>query len=151
MPTAHSTLSSGNNRVTQRSSPQPGRWWSSPTNSKEEMPASLHFKELLRSLNEHQVRYLIVGAYAVMKYTEPRYTKDLDIWIEPTKENAQGVFAALSDFGAPLQEVTPEDFTRTELIFQMGLAPHRIDILMAVKGLEFARAWEHRVEASLED
>jgi hypothetical protein len=86
-----------------------------------------------------------------MKYTEPRYTKDLDIWIEPTKENAQGVFAALSDFGAPLQEVTPEDFTRTELIFQIGLAPHRIDILMAVKGLEFARAWEHRVEASLED
>ena len=115
------------------------------------MPASSHFKELLQSFNEHQVRYLIVGAYAVMKYTEPRYTKDLDIWVEPTKDNAQKVFTALSEFGAPLNEVTPEDFTKTDLIFQIGLAPHRIDVLMAVKGLEFAKAWERRVEASFED
>ena len=115
------------------------------------MPASSHFKELLQSFNEHQVRYLIVGAYAVMKYTEPRYTKDLDIWVEPTKDNAQKVFTALSEFGAPLNAVTPEDFTKTDLIFQIGLAPHRIDVLMAVKGLEFAKAWERRVEASFED
>src|SRR5205807_8360018 len=105
----------------------------------------------LQSFNEHQVRYLIVGAYAVMKYTEPRYTKDLDIWVEPTKDNAQKVFTALSEFGAPLNAVTPEDFTKTDLIFQIGLAPHRIDVLMAVKGLEFAKAWERRVEASFED
>lgn len=115
------------------------------------MPASLHFKELLRSFNEHQVRYLIVGAYAVMKYTEPRYTKDLDIWIDPTRENALRVFAALKEFGAPLSDVTPEDFTKTDLIFQLGLAPNRIDILMAVKGLEFAKAWERQVQASFED
>ena len=115
------------------------------------MPASLHFKELLRSLNEHQVKYLIVGAYAVMKYTEPRYTKDLDIWIEPTRENARRVFAALKEFGAPLSDVTPEDFTKTDLIFQLGLAPHRVDILMAVEGLDFAKAWERQVQASFED
>jgi hypothetical protein len=114
------------------------------------MPASLHFTELLRRFNEHQVKYLVVGAYAVMKYTEPRYTKDLDIWVEPTSENAQRAFAALKEFGAPLTDVTPEDFTRTDLIFQLGLAPHRIDILMAVKGLEFAKAWERRVQASFE-
>ncbi len=114
------------------------------------MPASLHFTELLRRFNEHQVKYLVVGAYAVMKYTEPRYTKDLDIWVEPTSENAQCAFAALKEFGAPLTDVTPEDFTRTDLIFQLGLAPHRIDILMAVKGLEFAKAWERRVQASFE-
>jgi hypothetical protein len=62
------------------------------------MPASLHFKQRLRKLNEHQVRYLIVGAYAVMKYTEPRYTKDLDVWVDPTPENATRVFKALADF-----------------------------------------------------
>ncbi len=109
------------------------------------MPASLHFKELLRSFNEHQVKYLVVGAYAVMKYTEPRYTKDLDIWVEPTRENARRVFAALKEFGAPLSDVTPEDFTKTDVIFQLCLAPQRIDVLMAVKGLEFAKAWERRV------
>jgi hypothetical protein len=115
------------------------------------MAASLHFKELLRSFNEHQVKYLVVGAYAVMKYTEPRYTKDLDIWVEPTAGNAQRVFAALAEFGAPMSEVTPEDFTRADLIFQLGLAPHRIDVLMAVKGLEFEKAWGRRVEASFEE
>ena len=65
------------------------------------MPVSSHFKELLKSFNEHQVKYLIVGAYAVMKYTEPRYTKDLDIWVEPTDENASHVYKALAEFGAP--------------------------------------------------
>jgi Nucleotidyl transferase of unknown function (DUF2204) len=120
-------------------------------NSKEEMPASSHFKELLRKLNGHQVRYLIVGAYAVMKYTEPRYTKDLDIWIEPTPENADRVFRSLAEFGAPMAEVTTEDFTNVDLVFQIGVAPHRIDILMAVKGLDFSTAWNRRVEAAFED
>ena len=60
------------------------------------------FKDLLKILNAHNVRYLVVGGYAVMKYTEPRYTKDLDIWIEASPENARAVFAALRDFGAPL-------------------------------------------------
>lgn len=115
------------------------------------MPASSHFKELLEKLNEHQVRYLVVGAYAVMKYTEPRYTKDLDIWVEPTEDNARRVFIALSEFGAPMSEVTPDDFTNTDLIFQVGLAPHRIDILMAVKGLAFQDAWQRRVEARFEE
>ena len=69
------------------------------------MPASSHFKELLRKFNEHQVRYLIVGAYAVMKYTEPRYTKDLGIWVDATPDNANRVFAALAEFGAPMSAV----------------------------------------------
>ena len=115
------------------------------------MPASSHFKELLQSFNEHQVKYLIVGAYAVMKYTEPRYTKDLDVWIEPTEENAARVYAALAQFGAPLSEITSQDFTNPDVIFQLGLAPHRIDILMAVKGLNFEDAWPKRVEAEFED
>lgn len=119
--------------------------------SKEEMPASLHFKELLRKLNEHQARYLIVGAYAVMKYTEPRYTKDLDIWVDATADNANRVFKALAEFGAPMNSVTVADFANPELVFQIGIEPHRIDIMMQVKGLEFAQAWANRVEARFED
>lgn len=115
------------------------------------MPASLHFKELLRKLNEHQVKYLIVGAYAVMNYTEPRYTKDLDVWVEPTRENAERVFQALADFGAPMSEVTVEDFANPDLIFQIGIAPHRIDVIMGVKGLNFVEAWPRRVETEFED
>ena len=61
------------------------------------------YKELLQLFNEGEVHYLIVGGYAIMKYTEPRYTKDLDIWIEPSAENARRVFAALQKFGAPVE------------------------------------------------
>jgi predicted nucleotidyltransferase len=120
-------------------------------NSKEEMSASSHFKEVLRKLNEHQVRYLIVGAYAVMKYTEPRYTKDLDIWVDPTPNNASRVFEALAEFGAPMNSVTVEDFANPELVFQIGIEPHRIDIMMGIKGLGFSDAWPRRVEAAFED
>src|SRR6266704_2948821 len=148
---ALSTFSSGNDWVMQQSLPLPGKWSSSPINSKEEMPASLHFKELLRKFNDHQVRYLIVGAYAVMKYTEPRYTKDLDVWVEPVRENAARVFKALSDFGAPLDDVSVEDFSNPELVFQVGIEPHRIDVMMNIKGLEFSIAWSHRLEAKMED
>jgi hypothetical protein len=115
------------------------------------MSASSHFKELLRKFNEHQVRYLIVGAYAVMKYTEPRYTKDLDVWVEATPDNAKRVFQALSAFGAPMNTVTIEDFANPELVFQIGIEPHRIDIMMQVKGLEFSKAWSRRREAEFED
>jgi hypothetical protein len=119
--------------------------------SREEMPASLHFKELLKKLNEHQVKYLVVGAYAVMKYTEPRYTKDFDIWVEPASANAQRVFQALAEFGAPMDEVKVEDFANRELVFQVGIEPLRIDIMMGIKGLEFSDAWTHRVETGFGD
>ncbi len=115
------------------------------------MPANSHFKELLRRFNEHQVRYLIVGAYAVMKYTEPRYTKDLDVWVDTTRENANRVFKALAEFGAPMDGVTVEDFANPDLVFQIGIEPERIDIMMHVKGLEFSKAWAQRVEAEFED
>jgi len=115
------------------------------------MSANSLFKELLRKFNEHQIKYLIVAAYAVMKYTEPRYTKDLDVWIEPSRVNAEKVFRALAEFGAPLDSVTTEDFSNPELIFQIGIAPHRIDILMSVKGLQFAEAWARRIETRFDD
>lgn len=115
------------------------------------MPASLHFKELLKKLNEHQVKYLVVGAYAVMKYTEPRYTKDFDIWVEADPANSQHVYEALAEFGAPMDEVQVEDFANKELVFQIGIEPLRIDIMMGIKGLEFSDAWPQRVETTMED
>jgi hypothetical protein len=103
------------------------------------------FKEILAIFNEHEVRYLIVGAYAVMKYSEPRFTKDLDIWVEASASNGRKVFAALRDFGAPLEQVTESDFA-SEGFFQMGRPPVRIDILMTIEGVEFADAWPNRRE-----
>jgi hypothetical protein len=103
------------------------------------------FRDLLRSLNVGGVRYLIVGGYAVMAHTEPRYTKDLDLWIEPEVQNARAMLAALAAFGAPVTGVTAEDFTEPEVFFQIGVDPVRIDILTSVTGLDFGAAWSRKV------
>ena len=109
------------------------------------------YKELLQRLNESEVRYLIVGGYAVMKYAEPRFTKDLDVWVENSAENSLRIFQALKDFGAPLESdgITPETFTRPELTYQIGIAPIRIDILTGITSVEFNQAWKDRVEGSI--
>jgi predicted nucleotidyltransferase len=92
----------------------------------------------------------MVGAYAVIYYTEPRYTKDLDIWIEPTIENAKRVYNALKEFGAPLKDITFEDFTNKNLFYQIGVAPVRVDIIMGISDLEFSKAWKSRKRANFE-
>lgn len=109
------------------------------------------FAELLRTFNENQVRYLVIGGYAVMLYSEPRYTKDLDIWIEVSEENAAKVFRALAAFGAPLRGLSPADFQREGFFYQMGQPPARVDILMSVDGVTFAEAWPNRQESELGD
>ena len=115
------------------------------------MEINSDFKELLRIFNEDRVRYLVIGGYAVMKYTEPRYTKDLDIWVDPTEENAARVFQALARFGAPLSKVAVEDFSDPDTVYQLGAAPVRVDILKAVPGLTFEEAWSRRLESNLAD
>ena len=105
------------------------------------------FKEMLEALNAFHVRYLIVGAYAVMKYTEPRYTKDLDILIATDRKNAEHVFKALAHFGAPIADYSPEDFKKEGFWFQVGVPPVRIDILLSIPGVEFETAWPNRVES----
>ncbi|MFT3746063.1 MAG: hypothetical protein QM785_17465 [Pyrinomonadaceae bacterium] len=107
------------------------------------------FKEILSIFNEHEVKYLIVGAFAVMKYSEPRYTKDLDIWVEASTDNAPRVYAALAKFGAPLGGVTVDDFA-SDGFFQMGQPPVRIDIMMSLDGVEFAFAWPNRQEGDFD-
>lgn len=104
------------------------------------------YKELLEVLNAFGVEYLIVGGYAVMKYSEPRLTKDLDLWIGVNAENARRVFGALKKFGAPIGAYTDADFAREDVWFQIGVAPVRVDILTTIPGPSFEEAWHRRVE-----
>ncbi len=109
------------------------------------------FKDLLRLLNRHQAKYLIVGGYAVMKYTEPFFTKDMDIWVEPTRENADRTYRALVEFGAPMSDLTVDDLTQPHIVFQFGMAPARIDVMTSIDAVAFSEAWEQRVSALLGD
>lgn len=109
---------------------------------------SQDFKELLNLFKKYNVKYLVVGGYAVMKYTEPRFTKDIDLWIETSKENAKAVFAALKEFGAPLLNLSEKDFTESGYFYQMGRAPFRVDIMMSIPGVKFEEAYQKR-EVSL--
>jgi hypothetical protein len=106
------------------------------------------FKELLAVFNARGVEYLVVGAHALAAHGHVRATKDLDVWVRPDAENGLRILAALTDFGAPLHGLTQEDLTTRGLIFQMGVAPVRIDILTAIDGLEFEEAWANRIETS---
>jgi hypothetical protein len=101
---------------------------------------NLHFSDLLRVLNDNQVRYLVIGGYAVMLYSEPRFTKDLDIWVDREGGNAERVFRALAEFGAPLSGIVPTDFAKADLIYQLGMPPLRIDVLTSISGVEFHSA-----------
>jgi Nucleotidyl transferase of unknown function (DUF2204) len=104
------------------------------------------FKELLSVLNEHRVKYLVVGAYAVSIHAQPRATKDLDILIKPDAANARKVFAALAQFGSPLQGMTAADFAEPGPFFRMGREPVSVDILTDIPGVDFGAAWKRRIE-----
>jgi predicted nucleotidyltransferase len=109
-----------------------------------------HYRELLLLLNEFEVEYLIVGGFAVMKYGEPRYTKDLDLWVYNSAQNSLRVVGALKKFGAPLDHdgITAETFTEKQVVYQIGVAPVRIDILTGITGVEFPDAWRKRVAST---
>jgi hypothetical protein len=101
-------------------------------------------KELLEILNRWQAQYLVVGAHALGVYAEPRGTKDLDIWVNPTPENAKRVFGALKEYGAPLFETTEHFFTERDTFLVIGVVPNRIDILKSIPGVEFDACWRKR-------
>jgi predicted nucleotidyltransferase len=115
------------------------------------MAGNLHFNELLQELNDAGVEYLVIGGYAVMFYTEPRFTKDLDIWVRNTTQNSQAVYDALVRYGAPLKSdgITPESFTQSDLVYQIGVVPMRVDFSTYIDGLGFDTAWQHKVPAQL--
>lgn len=108
-----------------------------------------HFSEILSELSVAGVEYLVVGAFAVAAHGNPRATGDIDIWIRPTRENAERVLVALRAFGAPLYELSVDDLTDEQTVFQIGVAPMRIDILAGIDGVTFEDAWPRRVIAKL--
>ncbi|MFH0730598.1 MAG: DUF6036 family nucleotidyltransferase [Pseudomonadota bacterium] len=111
---------------------------------------SKDFKEFIELLNEHKVRYLVVGGYAVAFHGHPRYTKDLDVWIDLSPENADNIIKALEKFGFGSLGLKPEDFLESNQIVQLGYPPNRIDILTTLKQLNFEDCYTARVEVEIQ-
>ena len=106
------------------------------------------FVDLLRELSAADARFLVVGAYALAHYGRPRATGDLDVWVDPTPQNAPRVMQALARFGAPLSDVSESDFSRPGVVFQIGVPPGRIDVLTALTAITFDEAWVARERGS---
>lgn len=109
------------------------------------------FDALLSRLAQHRVKYLIVGGYAVIHYCEPRYTKDLDIFVEASTINARHLRAALEDFAGPLPDVSDEDLRDPKRVIMMGRPPTRVDLIKSIDGVRFETAWKNRVRAKIGD
>ena len=110
------------------------------------------YHDILAALVAQNARFLIVGAHALAAHGYPRSTVDIDIWIDATDDNAERVWKALADFGAPLADLSVErqDLTRPDVVIQFGLPPNRIDVLTGLSGLSFDAAWMNRIEEVLE-
>ena len=109
------------------------------------------FKDLLSAFNAHNVRYMIIGGYAYARYTEPRTTKNLDFFMRPDPTNAQSIFDALLVYGVALHDVTVADFASPATVFQIGVAPFRVDLLFNIDGQTFDEAWESAEPALVDD
>ena len=103
------------------------------------------FRDMFLALSAEGVEFLLVGGYALAVHGHARATGDLDLWVNPSAENAARTIRALRRFGAPLRGLTERDLSVPGTIFQIGVPPWRIDVLTSVEGLEFPRAWRRRV------
>lgn len=108
------------------------------------------YKEMLQELSAGKVKFLLVGAYALAAHGYPRATIDLDIWVMPSQENAKAVLQALANFGAPLEGITQKDFEEEGTVFQIGVAPRRIDIITGASGLQFEEAFRNAITMDIE-
>ena len=108
------------------------------------------FRDILLLFNAHRVEYLLVGAYALAVHGVPRATGDIDLWIWTKPDNAKRVWSALAEFGAPLEQLAPADLETQGIVFQIGIAPRRIDILTSIDGVVFDDAWSRKIEVEIE-
>jgi hypothetical protein len=104
---------------------------------------------MLSALSEAGAEFLVVGAHALAVHGYPRATGDLDIWVRPSRENADRVWSAIERYGAPHRNIEIEDFCTRDIVFQIGTAPNRIDILTSISGVDFDAAWEGRTQTSV--
>lgn len=109
------------------------------------------YRDLFAEFNAQKVEFLIVGAYALAVHGHVRATKDLDVWVSPTPDNAARVFEAVQAFGGATENLSASDFATAGTIVQLGVSPTRIDILTRVAGLDFETAWKSRIEANYGD
>jgi hypothetical protein len=112
---------------------------------------SSDYRDLLAEFNAHHVEYIVVGAHALAAHGHVRATKDLDVWVRPTQQNADRVMASLRSFGAALFDLTTEDLATPGVVFQIGVAPVRIDVITKIDGVGFDEAWADRVRATFAD
>jgi predicted nucleotidyltransferase len=99
------------------------------------------YKDILLILSEKKVKFLLVGAYAMAIHGYPRSTMDIDLWVMPDPENAELVLQALESFGAPVKDLSVDDLQKNDIVFQVGIAPRRIDIITSIDGLSFEDAY----------
>ncbi|MEM9351701.1 MAG: hypothetical protein AAGA92_01695 [Planctomycetota bacterium] len=102
------------------------------------------FLDMLSALSAEEVEYLVVGAYALAAHGYPRATGDLDLWVRRSTSNSERLWRALLRFKAPMSDVTLNDFLEPDLVYQIGVAPRRIDILTSIDGVDFEEAWPRR-------
>ena len=112
---------------------------------------SQDFKEFIKSLNDNQVRYLVVGGYAVAIHGHPRYTKDLDVWLELSPANAAQIIKALTQFGFGSLSLRDEDFLDATQVVQLGYAPNRIDLILSLRGVDFESCYQTRLQLPIDD
>jgi predicted nucleotidyltransferase len=108
------------------------------------------YRDILHALSDEKVKFILVGAYALAAHGYPRATMDIDIWIMPSPDNAEAVLRALRNFGAPLHNITRKDLEEDGTVFQIGVAPRRIDILTAATGLTFENTYQNAVLVNID-
>ena len=104
---------------------------------------------MLSALSVEGVEFLVVGAYALAAHGHPRATGDMDLWVRASASNAERTWRALARFGAPMTDVSVDDFVQPSMVLQVGVAPHRIDLLTSIDGVTFDAAWKARTSAPL--
>lgn len=105
------------------------------------------YEELFSTLNTYKIKFLVVGAHAVAFYAQPRFTKDVDVWVPMALNDSERVYAALKAYGAPLRDLTPESFDEPGMMLQIGVAPVRVDIMTNVSGVTAEEAWKRRAKS----
>ena len=109
------------------------------------------YKEMLQTLSDQKVEFIVVGAYALAAHGFPRATGDIDIWIKPDEKNSKKVYKALARFGAPINEIREDEFSQPGLIFQIGVVPRRIDLITKIDAVEFEEADSDKIFVEIDD
>lgn len=115
------------------------------------MELNQDFKEFIELLNVNEVKYLVVGGYAVGFHGHPRYTGDIDFWVAISRENAEKIIVVLRDFGMGVLALQAEDFMKEDMIIQIGYEPNRIDILTSVTGISFEDCYSQKIRADFDE